>query len=129
MKKFVFVMFVAALSTIGYAQSTDKGAKIKFVEEEIDYGTIEQGADGVRVFEFVNEGEEPLVISRVSSSCGCTVPSWTKEPIAAGEKGKIEVKYDTRRLGPIRKTVTVYSNDASTPQKGLKIKGTIVAKK
>ena len=70
-------------------------------------------------------GNAPLVITKINSSCGCTVPEWPKEPIAPGKTGKIQVKYDTTRVGPIRKTITVLSN-SDTPTKVLKIKGTII---
>ena len=99
--------------------------KISFKAETIDYGTIAKGSDGVRVFEFTNVGDGPLIISDVKSSCGCTVPKKPEGPIAPGAVGKIEVKYDTNRVGPIRKTVTVYSN-ADQPIKALKIKGEVL---
>ena len=80
----------------------------------------------MRVFEFTNTGDAQLVISDVKSSCGCTVPKKPDGPIAPGASGTIEVKYDTKRVGPIRKTITVYSN-ADEPIKALKIKGEILA--
>ena len=98
---------------------------MEFKTDEIDYGTIQKGSDGLRVFEFTNTGNAPLVITKINSSCGCTVPEWPKEPIAPGKTGKIQVKYDTTRVGPIRKTITVLSN-SDTPTKVLKIKGTII---
>jgi hypothetical protein len=103
-------------------------AKIEFKSETIDYGNIAKGSDGIRVFEFTNTGDAPLIISNVKSSCGCTVPEKPKDPIAPGANGEIKVKYDTKRVGPIRKTVTVYSN-ASEPIKALKIKGVVEANK
>jgi len=66
-----------------------------------------------------------LVITNVTSSCGCTIPKKPDGPIKPGASGKIEVKYDTNRPGPIRKTVTVYSN-AEEPTKALKIKGRVL---
>ena len=123
MKKLVTLLFVGL---IGFAVSAqDKEAKIEFKAETIDYGTIEKGADGVRIFEFTNTGEAPLIISKVKSSCGCTVPSWPKEPIAPGATAEIQVKYDTNRVNPIRKTITVTSN-AKRPTIALKIKGLVV---
>ena len=119
MKKFLFFLLAVTFGFV--AQAQDK-AEIKFVTEEIDYGTIKQGADGVRVFEFKNTGKAPLVISGASSSCGCTVPSWPKEPIAPGASGKIEVKYDTTRVGQIAKTILVNSNAKDTPTVALRIK-------
>lgn len=123
MKKVMTILFVGLLSLGLMAQ--EKVAKIEFKTEVIDYGTIEKGSNGVRVFEFTNTGDAPLIISSVRSTCGCTVPKKPKEPIMPGETGEIEVKYDTNRVNPIRKTITVISNaDRSTV--ALKIKGTVV---
>lgn len=115
---------IALVSVIGFAANAQ--AKFEFKTETIDYGEISKGSDGVRSFEFTNVGDEPLVITDVKSSCGCTVPEKPDGPVAAGETGVIKVKYDTKRVGPIRKTITVYSN-ADEPVKALKIKGTILA--
>ncbi|WP_228238818.1 DUF1573 domain-containing protein [Allomuricauda sp. M10] len=122
MKKTVLVLFLGLISLGIYAQEAT--AKIEFKSETIDYGEIEKGSDGVRVFEFTNTGTAPLVISDVRSSCGCTIPKKPEEPIMPGKTGKIEVKYDTNRVGPIRKAITVTSN-SDTPTKVLKIKGEV----
>ncbi|MCG9970840.1 DUF1573 domain-containing protein [Christiangramia crocea] len=123
MKKLIAIaIFVFAGFATAQAQKT---AKMEFKSETIDYGEIKKGSDGVRVFEFTNTGTAPLVIEDVKSSCGCTVPKKPEEPVMPGETGKIEVKYDTKRVGPIRKTVTVYSN-SDEPVKALKIKGTVI---
>ncbi len=122
MKKLVLVLFVGLLGLSLTAQET--GAKIEFKTETVDYGQIEKGSDGIRVFEFTNTGSAPLIISKVSSSCGCTIPKKPEEPILPGKTGEIQVKYDTKRVGPIRKAITVISN-ADTPTKVLKIKGEI----
>lgn len=124
MKNLVMILFVSLLSIGTYAQDK-KMAKIEFKTDVIDYGTIEKGADGVRVFEFTNTGDAPLIISDVKSTCGCTVPKKPKGPIMPGETGEISVKYDTNRVNPIRKTITVISN-AETPNVALKIKGMVV---
>ncbi len=123
MKNLIVILFVGMFGISAFAQ--EKVAKIEFKTSEIDYGTIEKGADGVRVFEFTNTGNAPLIISKATSTCGCTVPKKPEGPIMPGETGKIEVKYDTQRNGPIRKTITVISN-ADTPSVALKIKGDVV---
>ncbi len=120
MKKLIVV---ALISLIGHTSSAQ--AKISFKNETVDYGKIVKGSDGVRVFEFTNTGDAELVVTNVKSSCGCTVPKKPEGPIAPGASGSIEVKYDTNRVGPIRKTVTVYSN-ADEPIKALKIKGEVL---
>ncbi|MBO6881500.1 DUF1573 domain-containing protein [Winogradskyella sp.] len=105
-----------------------KVAVIKFKTEVIDYGTIEQHSDGTRTFTFTNEGDAPLLITKVKTSCGCTVPSYSKAPIMPGDSGELEIKYDTKKLGAFTKTVTVTSN-AEGGNKILKIKGNIIASK
>ncbi|MFD1063222.1 DUF1573 domain-containing protein [Winogradskyella litorisediminis] len=123
MKKLITILFIGVMSLGLNAQ--EKVAKIEFKTDVIDYGTIEKGSNGVRTFEFTNTGDAPLIISSVKSTCGCTVPKKPKGPIMPGETGEIEVKYDTNRVNPIRKTITVISN-AETPTVALKIKGLVV---
>lgn len=122
MKKIVLILFIGFL---GQAVIAQEKAVIEFKSEVIDYGEIAKGSNGLRQFEFTNKGEAPLIVSKVYSSCGCTIPKKPEDPIAPGESGVIEVKYDTNRCGPIRKTITVYSN-ATEGTKAIKIKGTIV---
>ena len=124
MKKIVLVLFVGLMGLSLTAQ--EKSAKIEFKSETVDYGEVMKGADGVRAFEFTNTGDAPLIISKVSSSCGCTIPKKPEDPILPGKTGEIQVKYDTNRVGPIRKAITVISN-ADTPTKVLKIKGEVKA--
>ncbi len=121
MKKLILMAFVSFLA-FGFEMQAQ--AKIQFKTDTIDYGTIAKGSDGLRVFEFTNTGNQPLVITEVFSSCGCTVPKKPDGPVAPGKTGKIEVKYDTSRVGPIRKTITV-NNNSDTPIVALKIKGEV----
>ncbi len=126
MKK--IILFVAVLvSGIGFSQ-----AKIEFKDKDntIDYGTVSKDNDnGIRTFEFTNTGNEPLILTNVKSTCGCTIPTFSKDPILPGKTGKIEVKYNMNP-GPIVKTITVESN-AVNVENGLvaiKIKGLVVVK-
>lgn len=119
MKKFfAIMMFVFA----GVAMNAQ--ANMKFDTDVVDYGTIIQNADGVRTFKVTNTGNEDLIIKDIKSTCGCTVPQKPKGPIVPGATAEIKVKYDTKRLGPIRKTITVYANTENSPYP-LKIKGMI----
>ena len=105
-----------------------EGAGMVFETETIDYGTVAANSDGKREFVFTNNGNKPLIITNAQGSCGCTVPTYSKEPIAPGAKGVIGVKYDTSRAGqPFTKTVTITSNAAGVPTKTLTIKGTVLA--
>ncbi len=117
-----FCLFLA-FSYNGFSQTV--GPKIEFQSIVVDYGEIVKGSDGIRIFTFVNSGDMPLEITKVYSSCGCTIPKKPEAPIAPGESGEIQVKYDTNRVGPIRKTITVNSNASETPIVSLKIKGTV----
>lgn len=100
-----------------------------FETETIDYGTIEQDADGGREFVFTNTGKAPLIINNCAGTCGCTVPACPKEVIQPGEKGKIAVKYATNRLGQFNKGVKVYSNATPADQPiTIYIKGNVLPK-
>ena len=123
MKKTIIILLLSFL--VFQLSAQEKTAKIEFETTVIDYGTIEKGADGVRVFKFKNTGNAPLVVTSVKSSCGCTVPKKPEAPVLPGETGEIEVKYDTKRVNPIRKTIMVTSN-ADTPTVALKIKGNVI---
>lgn len=119
-KVFLHIFFITA----GYWTVAQEVATIAFDSLVIDYGTITKGDDGVRQFTFTNTGTVDLEITQVRSSCGCTIPKKPKAPIAPGASDVIEVKYDTQRVGPIRKTITVASN-ASNGVVALKIKGEV----
>jgi len=122
MKKafFTFSLVVACFGLL----AQDGGAQMKFETPVIDYGTIEHKADGQREFVFTNSGDAPLIISNARGSCGCTVPTWPKEPIAPGASGKIGVKYDTKRIGKFTKTITLTTN-TTEKNKILTIKGEV----
>lgn len=89
---------------------TAEGPKIEFINTVHDYGQITQGASGDGEFKFKNVGSEALILTNVSASCGCTVPSWPREPIMPGQESVIKVRYDTGRIGGIGKAITVFSN-------------------
>ena len=104
-----------------------EGAGMMFATETIDYGNIAYNSDGKREFTFTNNGNKPLIITNAQGSCGCTVPSYPREPIAPGAKGVIGVNYDTSRAGQaFTKTITLTTN-AAQPTKILTIKGNVLA--
>ena len=102
------------------------GAEISFEKEVHDYGVMEQNGNGQCEFVFTNTGTEPLLITNARGSCGCTVPDWPREPIAPGASSAIKVKYDTKRIGLINKSVTITSN-GETSTKIIRIKGEVKA--
>ena len=123
--KNILTLFIAFFS-LTLVHSQEKKPEISFEKTVIDYGTVNKGDNGVREFVFRNSGNAPLIISNVKSTCGCTIPKKPEKPILPGESEKIQVKYDTKRVGFIRKSITVTSNAASSPTTILKIKGQVV---
>ena len=118
MKNFTSILVLFLISFSIQAQ------EFKFEKETIDYGAINKSANGERVFMFTNIGDAPLIIARIQSSCGCTVPKKPEKPVMPGEKGEIKVSYDTKRVGGFSKSITIFSN-AKNPRKIIKIKGII----
>ena len=123
--KNILALFIAFFS-LTFVHSQEKKPEISFEKTVIDYGTVNKGDNGVRDFVFRNSGNAPLIISSVKSTCGCTIPKKPEKPILPGESEKIQVKYDTKRVGFIRKSITVTSNAAASPTTILKIKGQVV---
>lgn len=123
---FLTMLFLASMNT-SFSQLT-KGAQIEFKEQTHNYGTVKYGSDGSYVFTFTNTGNAPLTISKCESSCGCTIPSWPKEPIAPGAKGEIKVVYDTKKSGAINKEVYIFSNAVNESKVSLRIKGNVMPK-
>lgn len=137
MKKSLSIILVVLLSGIAaMAQTTppppapeNPDAPVIFLQETLyDYGTIEQNSDGTHYFIYKNIGKEPLILSKVRSSCGCTIPEWSREPLMSGQQDTIKVKYDTRRIGPFSKTVSIFSN-AKKPMVIVRIQGKVEAPK
>ena len=84
---------------------------MKFAEAEFDFGDIQPDSKVHHTFTFTNTGKSPLLIEDATASCGCTTPSWTKEPMAPGAEGKMEVQFDSRgKQGIISKQVAVRAN-------------------
>lgn len=125
MKKIGFILLFAVLMTgFTFAQ---KQPAMEFEKTEHNFGTIKEEIGAVTTrFEFKNTGDTPLVIQRVSSSCGCTTPSYTREPILPGKTGTVSAQYSTvRRPGAFNKTIRVYTNVPDTVYV-LTIKGSVI---
>lgn len=127
MKKALSTLCFALLAVFTMnAQELVNGPEIEFEDMVYDYGTIKQHANGEGFFKFTNTGSAPLIIESAKGSCGCTVPSYPKEPIKPGESAEITVKYDTKRVGPINKSVRLTTNASEKPVV-LRIKGHVEA--
>ena len=108
------------------AKATVNGPEIEFEKLVHDYGDVPYNGNGECEFRFTNTGNEPLIIQKPKSSCGCTIPSWPKEPILPGESDVIKVTYRTNRVGAINKSVTVTSNAVKNGTVVLRIKGKVL---
>ena len=99
-----------------------------FENKSYDYGDLQEDIKyATHRFEFTNIGNQDLLINNVVSSCGCTVPTWTREPVPPGGKGYIETKYETiNRLGKFKKTVSVYTNSQTASVLFLDIEGNVI---
>jgi hypothetical protein len=124
--KFFIGGFLATLLSCSSAQSGDKKAgKMIFTETEHNFGNIKQNSVAEFAFVFKNTGKDPIIVSNVQTSCGCTVPAWSQEPVNKNQSGVIKVSYNTRIVGNFRKTINVFSNASNSPVT-LRIEGTVV---
>ncbi len=111
MKKILLAMLML-LFTVGYASAQGK-AGIKFDKITYNFGNFsEKNAVQKCTFTFTNTGDAPLVINQAIASCGCTVPTYTKKPVAPGQKGQLTVTYNGKGKFPghFKKAITVRSN-------------------
>ena len=121
----LITIFLTGCAENSEQRAKEGGKEIYFQETLHDYGEILEDSDGSWSFSFKNLGERSIVINRVRSTCGCTVPDWPREPIESNGSGKITVKYNTATTGTFLKSVYVYSSAANSPIK-LQIKGKVV---
>ncbi|HEU4717061.1 MAG TPA: DUF1573 domain-containing protein [Bacteroidia bacterium] len=116
----------ATTTTTAPASGTVADAGYSFDKMVYDYGTIDKGADPYCEFQLTNNSKEPLVIQEAHGSCGCTVPEYPKDPIKPGQTVTIRVRYDTNRVGPFDKSVTITFQGKDQPAV-LKIHGVVKA--
>ncbi|PKQ70483.1 DUF1573 domain-containing protein [Raineya orbicola] len=127
---FGFLSIMLLCISFGYAQPsstpTESQPQIAFEKTVHDFGEIPQGTPVTTTFTFTNKGKTPITISNVQASCGCTTPSYTREPIAPKKKGEVTATYNAAAVGEFNKTVAVFTN-TGTPIT-LTLKGKVVAK-
>lgn len=100
-------------------------SSFKWEESVHDFGKIKQGVPVTATFTFTNSGTQPIVISEAKASCGCTVPEFSKEPVAPGATGTVKATYNAEKTGHFDKDVTIFSNVSAVDVK-LKIKGEVI---
>ena len=128
----LFALLIAAQAFVVTAASLPSSmllekllASMKWVSTTHDFGTIKKDVPVEHEFAFTNTGTEPLLISSVKASCGCTVTDYTTTQIPAGEKGYVKATYNATTLGVFTKSVTVTAN-TETGVVQLFIKGEVV---
>ncbi|MDB5116181.1 MAG: hypothetical protein JWQ79_1673 [Mucilaginibacter sp.] len=127
MKKLILMCSVVLGFVLNASAQDNQKAEFKFSEEKHDFGKVPQGTPVTTVFTYTNVGEEPLILTEVKPTCGCTIADYTKAPVKKGETGKITITYNAAVAGAFNKTIVVTSN-AKTPQKYLNIIGEVTAK-
>ena len=139
MKRIWITLMIVGLltgSVSSFAQDYQKAAKaeiskpgepVSFDKTTHSFGELEKGAPATASFTIKNNKTEPLIIVHVSASCGCTAPSYPKEPIPPGKTGVIKLTYDSKRIGPFKKSAQVKTKDGKFFK--LYIEGTVKAKK
>ena len=128
MKKISLILLFTML--LGGAVMAQSKPNMKFEKTTHNFGNVQEKLGAVTtIFDFTNTGSSPLIINRVSASCGCTTPSYSKEPVLPGKKGQITVKYSTTgRPGSFNKTITIFTNVPDSLYV-LTIKGNVIPKK
>ncbi|HUH74282.1 MAG TPA: DUF1573 domain-containing protein [Chitinophagales bacterium] len=112
--KTLFTIVSALFLSIGlsYGQNElNMNSKISFSKQEHNFGQLAVGKPVAYEFEFTNIGSKPLILTDVKASCGCTTPSWSKEPVMPGQKGHVKAQYNMAREGKYRKSVTIKTAD------------------
>lgn len=115
----LFILFIGfgVVAQNADAEKDQNGPKISFEEASYAFGDITQGDVVTHVFNYENTGNEALVISNVRTSCGCTAPDWSREPLAPGETAELTIKFNSRgKMGMQNKIITITSNAVNSTE-------------
>jgi hypothetical protein len=132
MKKYFFLLLMVGFAVLGYAQEAKlNGPVITFEKKVHDFGDISQGDKVEETFRFTNTGNEPLIITNVQVTCGCTVPKgWPRDPIAPGQKGELTIAFNSAgKMGRQNKVVTIVSNAVNTDGSQISFTTNVLEKK
>ena len=125
----VFTIYGAIAQEVATTEASANGAVMTFEEVKYDFGDIYQGDKVEHVFKFENTGNEPLIITNVQTTCGCTAPNWPRDPITPGQESEIKVVFNsTGKIGRQNKVITIVSN-ATNPTNKVTIVTNILPKK
>jgi Protein of unknown function (DUF1573) len=135
MKKYLFLIHLSIICTVFMSCSSSKSIpvtppevvtpKLVFTPLVVEYGTIEQGSDPLRKVNVTNTGSIPISIIHALGSCGCLVPSYDKTPIQPGASSIFEIRYDTQRIGPFLKKITIETNEKGNLKYEITVQGTV----
>jgi hypothetical protein len=128
MKKLILSVIVSVIAIVGFAQTGAKKAEdvVKFKEVRHNFGKIKQGVPVTYDFEFLNVGNEPVIIETATASCGCTTPTWPQQPVMKTKGDKIKAGFNAAAPGAFEKTVFVKIKGVDVPYE-LKIAGEVLA--
>ena len=121
------VIFITAMGAIAQpsAINNENGPQFKWEKTVYEFGEIAQAIPATAEYKFTNSGNEPIIITQVKKTCGCTVPTWPSSPIMPGEEATIKATYNGKSPGSFTKTITVVSN-VSENSTYLQLKGTVI---
>ena len=128
--KRVFICFILAMLTTSLAAQEKVGPKMTFDSATHNFGDVERkGGDLVKEFRFVNDGDEPLVIKKITKSCSCTTVNYSRKPVMPGQTGVITIKYEPHKVeeGVFNRVIQIYTN-ASNKARILAIQGNSIEK-
>ena len=128
--KRVFICFILAMLTTSLAAQEKVGPKMTFDSATHNFGDVERkGGDLVKEFRFVNDGDEPLVIKKITKSCSCTTVNYSRKPVMPGQSGVISIKYEPHKVeeGVFNRVIQIYTN-ASNKARILAIQGNSIVK-
>ncbi len=126
MKRVISLFMLLAIVTLG-VNAQNKGPVMKMDETKHSFGEVTEGEKARHEFHFTNDGKEPLILTNVKASCGCTTPEWPREPIMPGQRAKVTAVYNSKgRPGRFNKSITITSNDVTQPTRVVYIDGTVI---
>ncbi len=132
----IMLIAVAIFATMSFATAQEQKVKeevkpvsaLEWTQPEANLGEVPYRVPATATYEFTNKGENPIIITNVRTTCGCTSKNYSKEPIKPGEKSKIQITYNAARLGNFKKSAIVTTNEPGVEPKVLKIMGVVVQK-
>lgn len=116
-----------ATTTQAVATNSEEAPVMSFEATEYDFGSVNEGEIVDYTFRFTNTGKQPLIISKATATCGCTVPEWPKQPIAVGGSGEIKVKFNSKNRKNLQTKYVNINANTVPPVTRLKITGNVVA--